>query len=142
MNAFSRKRLKITSKIHAWVYRAFGGVFLTRFEGMDFLLLTTIGRTSGEKRTTPLTYILEGNHYMVVASYGGNAVDPAWMKNLLLNPRAHIQVEKKKLNVIARVVAPTEYEYVWNKFLQASDRYREYRKKTERPFPIFILEPQ
>ena len=36
------------------------------------LLLTTTGRNSGAKRTTPLIYQRHGGDYLVVASNGGD----------------------------------------------------------------------
>ena len=45
------------------------------------LLLTTTGRKSGEKRTTPLIYQLHGDDYLVVASNGGGD-PPGWFLNL------------------------------------------------------------
>ena len=40
------------------------------------LLLTTIGRRSGEKRTSPLFYGTAGEAYVIIGSKGGAATHP------------------------------------------------------------------
>src|ERR1700722_6230312 len=62
-------------------------------EGSTILLLTTTGRTSGEKRTNPLIYAQDGNRYVIVASKGGAAENPGWYRNLAKNPEVELQVK-------------------------------------------------
>ena len=40
-------------------------------EGSTILLLTTRGRKTGERRTTPLIYAQDGDRYVIVGSKGG-----------------------------------------------------------------------
>jgi len=40
-------------------------------EGTSILLLTTVGRRSGQERTMPLIYGRHGDDYVIVASKGG-----------------------------------------------------------------------
>ena len=59
-------------KVHVAVYRASGGRLGGRLgKGVPVLLLTTTGRKTGKRRTTPLLYVEEGDGYVVVASVGG-----------------------------------------------------------------------
>jgi len=59
-------------KAHAALYRASGGRLGGRLrKGAPVLLLTTTGRKTGRRRTTPLLYVEEGDRYVVVASAGG-----------------------------------------------------------------------
>ena len=53
-----------------------------KFRRFQFLLLTTTGRKTGEKRTAPLLYIEDGGDYAVVASFAGAPKHPAWYLNL------------------------------------------------------------
>jgi hypothetical protein len=56
---------------HIRVYRETGGeVGHIWREGSTVLLLTTKGRKSGERRTTPLIYAQDGDRYVIVASKG------------------------------------------------------------------------
>ena len=50
------------------------------------LLLTTVGRRSGEKHTSPLFYGVAGDAYVIIGSKGGADTHPGWYLNLLLEP--------------------------------------------------------
>ena len=57
---------------------------------MPVLLLTTVGRRTGRRRTVPLTYIEDGDAIVLVASYGGRPHNPAWFDNLVANPKVEV----------------------------------------------------
>ena len=57
-------------------------------EGSTVALLTTTGRKSGEKRTTPLIYGKHGGDHLLVASQGGLPQHPGWYLNLQADPDA------------------------------------------------------
>src|SRR5579859_1019704 len=62
---------------HVRRYRETGGkVGHVWREGSTVLLLTTVGRTSGQKRTTPLIYARDGDRFVIVASKGGAPEHP------------------------------------------------------------------
>src|SRR5580765_6356853 len=71
-----------TGRVHAWLYHLTGGTIGHRAGGLRNLLLTTTGRRSGERRTVPLTYMADGDRYVLVASNGGADRHPAWWLNL------------------------------------------------------------
>jgi hypothetical protein len=60
------------------------------------LLLTTVGRRSGEKRTSPLIYGTAGEAYVVISSKGGADTQPGWYLNLRANPAVEVQVAKER----------------------------------------------
>ncbi len=72
--------------MHRGLYSASGGRVGSRIAGMPVLLLTTVGRKTGRRRTVPLTYIEDGDAIVLVASYGGRPHNPAWFDNLVANP--------------------------------------------------------
>ena len=45
--------------------------------GQQVGLLETVGAKSGERRRTPLLYLRDGNHVVLIASKGGNTKHPA-----------------------------------------------------------------
>jgi deazaflavin-dependent oxidoreductase (nitroreductase family) len=66
------------------------------------LLLTTTGRKSGLPRLTPLQFEeVEGDIY--IASARGQQAD--WFKNLLANPKVHVQIGGREFEAIAEPVA-------------------------------------
>ena len=71
---------------HVERYRATDGEEGHDWQGTQTLLLTTVGRKSGEPRTNPLIYAPHGDDYTIVASKGGTDEPPAWYLNLSENP--------------------------------------------------------
>jgi deazaflavin-dependent oxidoreductase (nitroreductase family) len=62
------------------------------------LLLTTTGRKSGLPRTTPLQFEeVDGEIY--IASARGQEAD--WFKNILANPKVHVQLGNRKFEAVA-----------------------------------------
>ncbi len=77
------------------------------------LLLTAIGRRSGEPRTVPVVYLADGERQIVIGSNAGHARTPAWSHNLQANPDAKVQIRGKRQLVRARVAAGEEREQLW-----------------------------
>lgn len=105
------------------------------------LLLTTTGRKTGRRRTTPLLYVEEHGRYVVVASVGGAPSHPAWYLNLRSNPAATIQVGGRRLAVRAETAGLEERARLWPRLTQMWPQYDAYRAKTRREIPVVILAP-
>jgi deazaflavin-dependent oxidoreductase (nitroreductase family) len=86
---------------HVRVYRETGGERGYDWRGTTILLLTTVGRVSGEERTTPLIHRTDNGNWVVVASKGGAPEHPDWYKNLEANPDATIEVKDERIPVRA-----------------------------------------
>jgi F420H(2)-dependent quinone reductase len=129
-------------KVHVAVYRASGGRLGGRLgKGVSVLLLTTTGRKTGKRRTTPLLYVEEGDGYVVVASVGGAPSHPAWYLNLRSNPAATMQVGGRKLAVTAETAGLEERARLWLRLKQMWPQYDDYQAKTRREIPVVILAP-
>lgn len=127
-------------KVHVGLYRASGGRLGARLrKGVPVLLLTTTGRKSGKRRTTPLLYVEEGDRYVVIASAGGAPSHPAWYLNLRSNPAATIQVGGRKLAVTAETAGPEERAGLWPKLTRMWPQYDDYQAKTRREIPVVVL---
>jgi proline iminopeptidase len=105
------------------------------------LLLTTIGRKSGEKFIFPLYYGKVGDSYFVVASKGGAPQHPGWYRNILADPNVEIQVGTARIKVRARTVAGEERAGLWEKALEFWPPYADYQRNTEREIPVVVLDP-
>ncbi|NMB54041.1 MAG: nitroreductase family deazaflavin-dependent oxidoreductase [Leptolinea sp.] len=68
------------------------------------LLLTTTGRKSGLPRITPVQYE-EVDGLIYVGSARGQKSD--WFKNILADPRVHVQIQKREFDAIAEAVTDT-----------------------------------
>ena len=130
-------------KGHTVAYRATGGLIGHHFLGApSTLLLDHVGAKSGTKRTTPLSYIQDGDDLVLVASKGGNPRHPAWFHNLRANADVTVQVGSKRRPVRARVATPEERARLWPKVVKAYGGYAGYQRRTEREIPLVILEPR
>jgi deazaflavin-dependent oxidoreductase (nitroreductase family) len=110
--------------------------------GGPVLLLTTVGRRSGQFRTTPLLYLEYEANWVVAASYAGDDRHPAWWLNLKVNPAARIQIKGMVKQVRAREAIEAERSLLWPRFVSMFSSYEDYRQRTERKIPIVILEPE
>jgi deazaflavin-dependent oxidoreductase (nitroreductase family) len=126
---------------HVRRYRETGGEVGHEWkEGSTVLLLTTTGRTSGEPRTTPLIYAVDGDRYVIVASKGGAPDDPGWYLNLSKTPEVELQVKDEVFGARARVAEGDERERLWAKANEVWPHYAEYATKTDREIPVVVLE--
>jgi deazaflavin-dependent oxidoreductase (nitroreductase family) len=121
-------------------FRANGGKVGGQFEGGDLLLLHTIGAKSGQQRLSPLAYMTIDDKMIIVGSYAGADVDPAWVHNLRANPRAHIEVGSTDYDVVARELPPAERDALYPKIVERTPVFAEYQAKTSRVIPLFELQ--
>src|SRR5919107_1308582 len=82
-------------------------------DGTSILLLTTTGRRSGERRTTPLIYGRAGDAYLIVASQGGADEPPDWYVNLTEHPEVEVQVLGERFTARARTATADERPALW-----------------------------
>ncbi len=113
---------------HVRVYRKTEGAHGYRWRGTTILLLTTIGRRSGQERTTPLIHRTDGGRWVVVASKGGAPEHPDWYKNLEANPEATIQVQAETIRVRARAAEGDERERLWKLMTENWPAYDDYQR--------------
>ena len=124
---------------HIERYRATGGAEGHEWQGTRCLLLTTVGRNSGEKRTSPLIYGTHAEDFLVVASKGGAPEHPAWYLNLRANPRVELQVGDEVFAAVARDASAQERPELWATMVKEWPAYDEYQAKTDREIPVVIL---
>jgi deazaflavin-dependent oxidoreductase (nitroreductase family) len=108
--------------------------------GAPTLILTTVGRKSGEERLSPLIYGMAGEHPMIVASKGGHPKHPAWYLNIRANPEVEVQIRGDKFTAHARDATPAERPELWKQMTEIWPDYDNYQRKTDREIPIVILE--
>lgn len=106
------------------------------------LLLTTVGRKSGQQRTTPLIYGAVGEDIIIIGSKGGSKTHTQWYFNLLANPAAEIQVGTEHFKVRARIAAGEERAKIWAHMLTIFPVYQDYQNRTGREIPVIVLEKQ
>lgn len=124
---------------HVRVYRETAGEHGYHWRGTTILLLTTVGRTSGEPRTTPLIHRTDGDRWVVVASKGGAPENPSWFENLIANPAASIEVKGEEIPVSAKAAEGDERSRLWSLMAEVWPAYDEYQASTDREIPVVVL---
>jgi len=105
------------------------------------LMITTIGRQSGQLRSNPLLYASDGDAYVVIGSNWGQKSHPAWSSNLLANPDATVTLGGKVVEVRAQLVRGDERERLHAKLLEVWPGYTDYESRAGgRHLRIFRLE--
>jgi deazaflavin-dependent oxidoreductase (nitroreductase family) len=115
-----------------------------KFMGMNALVLTTIGRKSGLERSNPVGWFpgLDGS-WLIVASAGGAARNPAWYYNIAAHPdQVQIEVEGRKVAVAAEQLHGAERTEAWQQITTAAPRFTGYERKTDRELPVIRLVPR
>jgi len=145
---FVKKIIKTMSKVNVAVYRWTGGMLGSTWRvgsafpwGVPVLLLTTVGRKSGQPRVAPLLYIEDGPNIVVVASQGGLPTDPLWYRNLQANPDCKVQIKRRTMKMRARTANPGERAELWPKLVAHYADFASYERWTDREIPVVILEP-
>jgi deazaflavin-dependent oxidoreductase (nitroreductase family) len=105
------------------------------------LLLNTVGRKSGKKRTSPLLYVKDGEDFVIIASKGGASTHPAWFLNLKANPEATVEVGDREVRVRAEEADAEEKARLWQKMVEMYPTYDDYQTKTKREIPLLVLHP-
>ncbi|MHB8671054.1 MAG: nitroreductase family deazaflavin-dependent oxidoreductase [Acidimicrobiales bacterium] len=141
-------------RLHQAIYQMSGGRLGKRLAGgAPALLLTTVGRKSGLERVNALSYLKDGDAWVVVASNGGSDRPPGWLANLKANPSVKVKEGPRLFDATARVASVSERERLWplvnhnNRGLApllhpgARGRYDVYQRQTGREIPIVVLQP-
>ena len=120
-------------------FRANAGKLGGQFANMPLLLLTTVGAKSGQARINPLAYFMEGDRYLIVASYAGAPTNPPWYFNLVANAKVEVEVGSERFSAMAQVLAEPERTAQYAKIAAASAAFAEYARKTTRAIPVIAL---
>jgi deazaflavin-dependent oxidoreductase (nitroreductase family) len=124
---------------HIRVYRETDGRRGYHWRGTTILLLTTVGRSSGQARTTPLIHRTDGDRWVIVASKGGTPENPSWYENLRANPDATIEVKGDQIDVRASTAEGDERARLWSLMTEVWPAYDEYQARTDREIPVVVL---
>jgi F420H(2)-dependent quinone reductase len=131
--------LKAWTRLHRWVYRRTNGKVLSRMRGKPTLLLTTTGRRTGRLHTVPLPYLADGDKMIVVGSASGAERHPAWVLNLMANPRVTVQYLADSGPAQAEILAGGERTAMWERINVEAPWYGGYQQRTSREIPLIRL---
>ena len=121
-------------------FRSNDGKVGGQFENATLLLLHTTGAKSGQPRISPLAYFCIDGKLIIIGSFAGAPVNPAWVHNLRANPSAHVEVGTDAYDVTARELPQDERDELFDKISAAAPGFAEYQAKTSRTIPLFELQ--
>jgi deazaflavin-dependent oxidoreductase (nitroreductase family) len=119
--------------------RTRGRVALTTVVGINALLLTTVGRRSGEPRTVSLLYVDGPEGYVVAGSNWGGPHHPAWSANLLADPTATVTVAGRTERVTSHLAEGAERAELWALLTARWPAYDAYADRSGRDIRVFVL---
>lgn len=125
----------------AEAFEASDGAEANTLQGKPIIVLTSKGAKSGKLRKNALMRVEHDGVYAVVASKGGAPEQPNWFHNLVANPHVELQDGPVKRDYLAREVTGDEKALWWARATEVWPAYDGYQEKTERPIPVFVLEP-
>jgi deazaflavin-dependent oxidoreductase (nitroreductase family) len=122
-------------------FRANEGKVGGQFAGRPLLLLHTVGAKSGQARTNPLAYVMDGDRIIVIASKGGADSNPSWYYNVRANPNVTVELGTETFQARATPVVeePLRSE-LFAKVVEHMPGFADYEKKTSRKIPAIVLE--
>jgi deazaflavin-dependent oxidoreductase (nitroreductase family) len=128
---------------HRVLLKLTGGRFPRSVMGMQPVELHTIGRKSGQRRSTLLTApICDDGRIVLIASKGGHSDHPDWYKNLRANPDVEITLKEQTLPMRARTAEGAERAAMWPTIVARYKGYDGYQRNTDREIPVVICEPR
>jgi deazaflavin-dependent oxidoreductase (nitroreductase family) len=126
---------------HARIYRGTRGRALSRWFGNPVLVIETVGRRSGERRATAITYVPLGERRVVMPINAGSDRAPSWWLNLQAAGRGVLIVSGRREAVQPRVTDGAEREELWRAYVRQAPLMAEYARLTAREVPVVVLEP-
>jgi deazaflavin-dependent oxidoreductase (nitroreductase family) len=122
-------------------FRANEGKVGGQFEGAPMLLLATVGAKSGSSRVNPLVYLMDGERYIIIASFAGAPNNPPWFHNLVANPVVELEVGARRFKAQAEVLAEQDRAAQYRRMAAMMPVFAEYERKTSRTIPVVALRP-
>ncbi|MCH8815500.1 MAG: nitroreductase family deazaflavin-dependent oxidoreductase [Chloroflexi bacterium] len=133
--------MKLFARTHTFWYRVSGGVLGGSIGKAPILLLTTTGRKSGRKITTPLQFIKDGDNVVLIASNAGHKFHAQWWYNIGANPQVEIQIKADKRSATAATAEGEERDRLWQKAVDQYAGYADYQKTADREIPVVVVTP-
>ena len=91
---------------------------------------------------TPVTYLKDGNRYLVFASKGGADTNPDWYYNLRAHPDVKVEVGDDTIEAHAEEVTGAERDKIYAQHSSIMPQFAQYALKTKRIIPVIALIPK
>jgi deazaflavin-dependent oxidoreductase (nitroreductase family) len=139
---FTAFAVRFGARFDKVMYRLTRGKLTATSTVAPVLLLTTTGRRTGRKRTTPVIYVEHGGTYVVSSEeFGQTERLAAWPRNLDADPSATVQIGSRVVACRARRLDEEEAERYWPRLVEVWPAHETYRSRSGRRH-TFLLDPR
>ena len=122
--------------------RATGNVSSGPLAGLPHLIMTSTGAKTGEPREAVLSFVHDGEKYVVAGTAGGSPTDPSWVHNVAANPEVKVEVQRRTLQARAEIVSDdATYRRLWDALVESRPDFAAYPAKAGRKIPVITLDP-
>jgi len=139
----SQEEIPVITKMHVSALESSDDDAVWVQAGMHHVLLSTIGRKSGDTHKVALPFWRDPDGgRVVVASFAGATKDPAWFVNLAdrsANPKVLVRVQGGSYWSEPEILDGDEYDRIWKLLNEDRAWYDNYQAKTERRIPLVRL---
>jgi F420H(2)-dependent quinone reductase len=110
-----------------------------RLGDRPLLLLTTVGRKTGLRRTTPMMYVRVGDRLLVIASNAGAPRHPHWYLNLVANPSVTVEVDGSEYGARAEMPEGAERDELFASVVEQYPFFADHQAGISRAIPVVSL---
>jgi deazaflavin-dependent oxidoreductase (nitroreductase family) len=103
------------------------------------VLITTTGRRSGQRRTTPMMFHRDGERLLLIASNMGAARHPEWYLNLEADPHVTVEVGDETYEATAVPATGDERERLWTMLKEKYPFFADHESATDRVIPVVVV---
>ena len=86
-----------------------------------------------------MLYLEDASDLILVASFGGNDMHPAWYLNLKECPEAEVVIGGERRRVSAREITSEEKKLIWPRLVKLYPQFDAYQQRTSREIPLLRL---
>jgi len=110
-----------------------------QLEGRQLLLLTTTGARTGQRHTTPMMYVPDGDRLLVFASNAGAPRHPHWYRNLVAHPEVTVEVSGEAYEATAQVTTGAERDRLFARTIEKYPFFADHQAQIKRKIPVVAL---
>ncbi len=103
------------------------------------VLVTTTGRRTGQRRTTPMMFHPDGDRLLLIASNMGAPRHPEWYLNLEADPHVTVEVGAETYEATAVPATGDERERLWSTLKETYPFFADHEAATDRVIPVVVV---
>ena len=127
---------RFITPIHVGLYRLLGGRMVG---GTSNLLLTTVGRRSGQPRTVTVGYLRDGDDVVMMDTNFAKRAVPAWVFNLRAHPEAEVRLGRDRYRARAEFLEGEDRAGQWDRQVAAEPLVNQAQRLAGREIGLIRL---